>query len=201
MSPSSHPSLALHAALAKAIDFGEENAVRSSAEALASAAGPPTVSATLQLLSLVLGFPKVVQARQWLGPIAACEKTTPLPAPATTEIGETFFRQLYGVRAQRVLSGLRSLDPPLADRILRYAYGEVIHHDVLPLAVRIRLLCLALAATACWRQWRGHVLNARDLEVPWAVLEADLEAGWWLSPAARRHATERLRSWAAEDSV
>ncbi|RMH03436.1 MAG: hypothetical protein D6702_06000 [Planctomycetota bacterium] len=185
--------LARLAALAAALDRGDDQAAAAAAAELAATDGPETLREALRQLHLFRGFPRALHALGLAADALAGPPPAADPTGADPERGEAVFRRLYGPDAEMVLDRIRALDPVLADWILDHAYGRVIAREVLPLTVRERLALLLLAADGCWNQWRSHARIALRLGIPPDRLAADLELAGWLDPATRGRAADLLR--------
>ena len=176
----------LLAQFAAATDRGSADELHLAAKSLE----PHQIREVLRLLSLFLGFPKILRALQCL----ALPPDT-LQAPSASDSGIEFFHHLYGPDADHVLLHLESLDPLLHQWVLNYAYGAVLSRPALPLSTRIRLILLALASTQCWKQWQSPYRNAKRHGIkPNQILE-DLESNDWLTSVEK----EKVTAWIQND--
>ncbi|MCX8228651.1 MAG: carboxymuconolactone decarboxylase family protein [Planctomycetota bacterium] len=172
------------AQFAAATDRGAADEICNAARSLP----PEQIRELLRLLSIFLGFPKVLRALQCL---SLPPETLDITSTTASTNGEEFFRQLYGSDADRVLLHLEGLDSLLHQWVLNHAYGTVLSRPTLSLSTRIRLILLALAATQCWKQWQSHYRNAQRHGIRQSQILDDLESHNWLTSADK----EKVTAW------
>ena len=114
-------------------------------------------------LSLVLGFPHMLQGLELLAALAPSSRAGILESKSSAKLrtrGLRTFRRVYGRRSDRVLFFLDSLRPGLSRWILENVYGRVYGRPGMSLAEREVATIVALQLHGHTKQLNGHLAGA-----------------------------------------
>lgn len=193
-SDGAHAESDLRAALGAVAAAGATGArdllARSVALARSLGAEPAVLREVLLMLVPYAGFPRALAAfhAAELAPAADDAETA---AERRAELGRRAFEGVYGETSERVLSGLRALDPRLPAWTLEHAYGRVLARPALALLERELLAVSLLTALGGLSDpLLGHMRGALRLgasapEVESMVDAVPLELGEERRQAAR----------------
>lgn len=124
---------------------------------------PERLRETLRMLVPYAGYPRALAALKAAG--LAPPEPAPEPDPdQRAALGRAAFAGVYGETSERVLAGLKALDPLLPAWTLEHAYGRVLARPGLSLAEReLVAVSLLTALGGLAEPLLGHMRGARRL--------------------------------------
>jgi len=152
----------------------KEKAKRLITRALRTKDAPPLLFSELFIhLSLFLGYPAMLDGLEHLCVTATIKRRSiPVQHSSRASRGAAILRQIYGSQTRKVLSHLDELEPGLAKRIAKDAYGEIMSRPGLNLQEREIVNCIVLFLQGYAPQLFSHLRGALRVGVDVALLKS-----------------------------
>jgi alkylhydroperoxidase/carboxymuconolactone decarboxylase family protein YurZ len=150
-------------------------------------------------LSLLLGFPTMLEGLTILRAIAAKSSTSKKESASTSVVmkrGRKTLERIYGTTLNRLLANLQHLHDDVPDVIVRDVYGRIIARRGLTLREREIINVVVLSTQRLNQQLYSHIRGALRLHVTEESLRAVIQTAARITRTSPRTSMELLSSLA-----